>query len=73
MSLSFSPSSEYLLVGVRSSKIFGCFLKISQSRDISNNSQPQPKWIHSVEDDGKESLSGNLENVFSNLNIRIIE
>lgn len=28
MSLSFSPSLEYLLVGVRSSEIFGYFLKI---------------------------------------------
>lgn len=61
MSLSFSPSSEYLLVGVRSSKIFGCFLKISPTKEISHSSQPQPKWIHSVEDGGNDSHSGKLK------------
>lgn len=47
MSLSFSPSSEYLLVGVRSSKIFGCFLKISKNR--TTNQISPPIWINSVD------------------------
>lgn len=33
MSLSFSPSLEYLLVGIRSSEIFGFFLKIHKNSD----------------------------------------
>lgn len=40
MSLSFSPSSLYLLVGVRSSKIFGCFLKIIKNRRRNKISPP---------------------------------
>lgn len=34
MSLSFSPSLEYLLVGIRSSEIFGYFLKIHKNSDM---------------------------------------
>ncbi|XP_055312605.1 uncharacterized protein LOC129574540 [Sitodiplosis mosellana] len=48
MSLSFSPSSEYLLVGVRSSKIFGCFLKIAKNRKT--NKISPPIWIHNSVD-----------------------
>lgn len=56
MSLSFSPSSEYLLVGVRSSKIFGCFFKISKNRTTNEICPPiwinKPIWINS--DDSNE-------------------
>lgn len=54
MSLSFSPSSEYLLVGVRSSNIYGCFLKVQKSNDAPGNlitNIPTPKWIISNEGD----------------------
>lgn len=49
MSLSFSPSSEYLLVGVRSSKIFGCFLKIAKNRTQNRIGLSPPIWINSVD------------------------
>lgn len=52
MSLSFSPSSEYLLVGVRSSKIFGCFLKISKHRRSNKIQYSPPQWINSVDNSG---------------------
>lgn len=54
MSLSFSPSSKYLLVGVRSSEIFGCFLKVkmNDARDQRILNSPKPKWI--ISDQGIE-------------------
>lgn len=42
MSLSFSPSLDYLLVGIRSSEIFGYFLWLqSNNYEIENNDQLQ--------------------------------
>lgn len=58
MSLSFSPSSEYLLVGVRSSKIFGCFLKISKNRRPNNTENGPPQWINTVDDSESDDGSG---------------
>lgn len=61
MSLSFSPSSEYLLVGVRSSKIFGCFLKISKNRTQNRIGLGPPIWINSVDNnDNPDDLSTGL-------------
>lgn len=61
MSLSFSPSSEYLLVGVRSSKIFGCFLKISKKRTQNRIGYGPPIWINSVDNnDNPDHLSTGL-------------
>ncbi|XP_031629045.1 uncharacterized protein LOC116344586 [Contarinia nasturtii] len=54
MSLSFSPSSEYLLVGVRSSEIFGCFLKIIKNR--TQNRFSPPVCIKSVDQEVKREL-----------------
>lgn len=56
MSLSFSPSSEYLLVGVRSTEIFGCFLKIPKNRSHTETAfnQTHPKWIHSADNAGDD-------------------
>lgn len=62
MSLSFSPSSEYLLVGVRSNEIFGCFLKIPKNRSqaqIAFN-RTHPKWIHSARDSFDDDSSDNF-------------
>lgn len=58
MSLSFSPSSEYLLVGVRSSKIFGCFLKLSKNNRPTRTEYSPPKLINTVDDikKGKDHL-----------------
>lgn len=42
MSLSFSPSLDYLLVGIRSSEIFGYFLWLhSNNYEIQNSDQLQ--------------------------------
>lgn len=61
MSLSFSPSSEYLLVGVRSSKIFGCFLKITKSRTPNKTQFNPPQWINSIDNsEHKEHSSKGL-------------
>lgn len=58
MSLSFSPSSKYLLVGVRSSEIFGCFLKVkmNDARDQRILNSPKPKWIISDQGAYKEQM-----------------
>lgn len=58
MSLSFSPSSEYLLVGVRSSKIFGCFLKISKNYRPNRIEYSPPQWINTVDDSENGDDSG---------------
>lgn len=51
MSLSFSPSSEYLLVGVRSDKVFGCFLKISKKLASNRTECSTPTWIYTERDE----------------------
>lgn len=51
MSLSFSPSSQYLLVGVRSDDIFGCFLKIDCKRNVRQNIQ---NCVRRNSDDGPD-------------------
>lgn len=56
MSLSFSPSSEYLLVGVRSSKVFGCFFKISKNLASKRTECSKPQWINTVDENEKEEF-----------------
>lgn len=56
MSLSFAPSSAFLLAGIRSSRIFGCFLRINMNEDLKGIREnvetmrlPTPIWIDSKE------------------------
>lgn len=54
MSLSFSPSLEYLLVGIRSSEIFGYFLKVHKNADcihLITQFENQPTTINDEKDD----------------------
>lgn len=44
MSLSFSPSLDYLLVGIRSSEIFGYFLWLHSNSD-QQQQQPQQQIV----------------------------
>lgn len=55
MSLSFSPSLEYLLVGIRSSELFGYFLKIHK------NSDAMHLTVRSSQQCGDRSTGGQTE------------